>query len=275
MSAPRHRHVLGYLAVALSAGLGAALAASPAAAEPELRVRDNGRMVARWDDGCRVRYDARGRRDSADGGCSDRQVSRSDERVRRELAQGGGSGEMADPTFETQAGRTEATYPNGCRIEYDRNGRRRDSNRACTRAQVSRADRQATRRLGSADGGGGELGDPTFENRNGLTEAVYPNGCRVFYDEVGRRTDSNKRCQPAQVQKADRQLQRIWAREDGRGRSISKPYVVASNNRNLQARFTDGCNVNYTQGGDFTGMSDDCTDAHRRRADRELASILR
>lgn len=272
MSAPRCLSIGALAVLALVVGFGG----SPAtAAEPELRVRDNGRLVVRWDDGCRVRYDPRGRRISVERECSDWQLARSDDMVRRELAEsGGGSGRMADPTFATRNGRTEARYPNGCRIEYDSNGRRRGSDRACTSAQLNRADRQAARRLGSSDGWG-RTGDPTFEKRDGLTEAVFPNGCRVFYDEVGRRTDSNKACTPPQVQKADRELQRIWARDDGRGRAIGRPYVSASDSTTLIAQFPDGCNVFYTRRGAFQSMSNRCTTAHRTRADRDVRDLVR
>ncbi|MEM6745270.1 MAG: hypothetical protein AAF676_16280 [Pseudomonadota bacterium] len=54
----------------LVASLLAATWPPPAAAEPSLVVRDSGRIAVRWDGPCVVRYDAEGRRRSAEPDCS-------------------------------------------------------------------------------------------------------------------------------------------------------------------------------------------------------------
>ncbi|MEM6441609.1 MAG: hypothetical protein AAF763_18170, partial [Pseudomonadota bacterium] len=119
-----------------------------AAAEPSLVVRDSGRIAVRWDGPCVVRYDAEGRRRSAEPDCSQSQRARSDGLVRRHMrtaasgAGGGGRTRAGDPTIERQGDRIAASYPDGCRIDYDREGRRRDANRSCSGAQLQKGDRQ-------------------------------------------------------------------------------------------------------------------------------------
>ncbi|MEM6745269.1 MAG: hypothetical protein AAF676_16275 [Pseudomonadota bacterium] len=236
--------------------------------------RQGDRIAAIYRDGCRIDYDREGRRRDANRSCSGAQLQKGDRQVRAQVAGSGGgggpTGPTADPRFEHRGGGAVASFPNGCRAEYAGDGRRREANRACSQAPLQRADHRAPSFLGLAGSGSGTGGGgPDFLNRNGRAEAVYGDGCRVFYDVDGRRTDSNRLCSPSQVQRADRRIQEIWSRPGGAGRAIGKPLVFTTS-YSAQARFPDGCNVNFDADRRIVGDSGPCSRAHRDRAFQEL-----
>lgn len=167
---------------------------------PTLTRYASGATAVSFPNGCVVAYDRTGRRSGSEG-CRPEQVSRADAMVQREAGSGGGGA----PRIAREAnGAATLRFADGCVVTYNREGRRSGS-RGCTPAQVQRADR-AYQEDAAARGAGGLR---MRRLAGGAAEVTFDDGCVVTYNRRGERTAS-RGCRPAQVERADRHVQRNW-----------------------------------------------------------------
>jgi len=122
---------------------------------PQVVLRSNGEGEVRFRDGCTVTYRRNGDRDRASDSCTRDQRRDADEamaRARREQGHGGGGGDGGWKGFTSaprvtilDTGLGLATYPDGCRVDYDLRGDRTKASRNCSADQVNRADEAMAR----------------------------------------------------------------------------------------------------------------------------------
>jgi hypothetical protein len=120
-------------------------------AAPRVTIVDGGLGHAIYPDGCQINYDLLGERTKASGKCTADQIDRADEamarlRAERRATQGGGtsggaSGGRPPAVTVGSDGFGRVVFRDGCRVDYDRRGRRSGSDSVCTREQLAEADR--------------------------------------------------------------------------------------------------------------------------------------
>jgi hypothetical protein len=112
---------------------------------------------------------------------------------------------QAEPRIHREPnGAARVTFPDGCVVTYNRQGRRSGS-QGCLPSQVERAD-VAIQEAVNDEGGGGLT---MRRLANGSAEVTFDDGCVVTYNREGRRGGS-RGCVPRQVERADAHVQRHW-----------------------------------------------------------------
>ncbi len=267
----------------------AALVAAPAAVQaqhaPRIVPGPNGTADVVFRSDCVVSFDARGRESHHLARCSDEERARARAAIddhRREQRPGGGNEGRPPQINLNPNGSGQVVFRDGCVVQYDRDGDRRELGRGCSDDQVRRADAAMAaqrREQGWGGAGSGAWGTPqvTLE-RNGSGQVVFRDGCKVQYDRDGDRRERSRGCSDEQVRGADAAMaahRREQGLDGGSAGWWGVPQVTLDRDGAGQVRFRNGCVVDYNRRGERKARSRECGDDQARRADAAMAAYRR
>lgn len=197
-------------AVGVPAGQGGS-GGSGGGGAPEFSDVGRAGALATFRNGCTVRFDANGARGATDRSCSARQIARAEGEVGAYLGAREETGSAPRVAGIGRQGAVEVSFANGCRITYDRDGRRDRDSGPCNPGQFRRADEAAAqyrrdngfdRTDDDDDDGGPIFSGPrpnVAEGRDGSLQARYGNGCLVSFEANGRLIGGSRECRKDQI----------------------------------------------------------------------------
>ncbi len=281
------------LPVAVLLALATLFASGDHALAQRVSTQWNGSIEARFDNGCAVHYDSRGRRVGSSSRCSRNQIRDADAAVAAYLDRGqdGGWNEPPPRVVVHGNGAGEVRFRGACTVFYKRNGDRDRADPACNRDQRRLADdamaryrrEQGLDRPAGGSGGGAPRAT-ILETGYGLV--TFGDGCRVHYGLDGRRRDAGRRCTADQIARADEAMRRHreglgYGSGNGRWRpggdagDLRPREISVDRDGRGRVTFRGGCAVTYDRRGRRDSSSRDCTADQIARADREMASYRR
>jgi hypothetical protein len=134
-----------------------------------------------------------------------------------------------------------------------------------------------------ADHGGDRDRPPEIiAGRNGEAEVVFSNNCVVYYNDRGRRTDSQRACRDRQLRQADEAMA-AYRREQGLddrpadhgGGGYGGPEIIFGNAGYSRVEFGNKCIITYDNKGNRQQIRP-ASQAHEvQQADRAIAAYRR
>jgi hypothetical protein len=282
---PARRAAATRLAAVL--GLLTALVAAPAMVQAQSAPRvvpgPNGTADVIFRDDCVVSFDARGRESHHLARCNDVQRERARQAIeayRRAPGPGGANDGRPPQVNLNPNGSGQVVFRDGCVVQYDRDGDRRERGRGCSDEQVRRADAAmaAQRREQGWDGGSaGWWGMPQVTlDRDGSGQVRFRNGCVVEYNRRGERRERGRECGDEQARRADAAMA-AYRREQGLGvggQGSDRDDVVVGPDGNTEVRMGARCTVHYDRDGVRLNVAPACSPDQLKKAD-ELETRFR
>lgn len=276
---PPARRARAIAIAALVAAAGALHAPTQAQSSPRVVAGPGGATQVIFRNGCTVTFDVRGREAGRTGNCSAEHRDRARdayEAYRRDQGWHGGPGWWGTPTVTMQpSGLGQVRFRDGCTVDYNRQGQRRDASRDCRNEQLRRADDAMAdyrREHGWDDvGSGGWWGVPEITvDRNGAGQARFRNGCVVDYNRRGERRDSSRECRDEQLRRADLAMAE-YRREHGFGggggwNPPGKGRIRALPGGGSEVSMGSNCTVRYDAEGVRQSVAPACTPGQLRDA---------
>lgn len=199
----------------------------------------------------------------------------------------------AQSVRRTGGGNLNVEFPGACTVHYDGRGYFRYSDPVCTRQQRYVADqvmRDYVRGNGGPGYGGPDYGRPGYggpdygggfgQGKYRITDMRYDrvrfaDDCRVYFDRLGRQTNSKGGCDNGQRNFASREMAK-WRRQSGYfpggggyypGGSFQELSITPTYDGGLHVRFRDRCDVYYNRYGNRIKADDKCSRYQKQRAD--------
>lgn len=189
----------------------------------------------------------------------------------------------AQSVRRTGGGNLNVEFPGPCTVHYGGRGYFRYSDPVCTRQQRYVADqvmRDYIRGNGGPGYGGPNYGGGFGQGKYQITDMRYDrvrfaDDCRVYFDRLGRQTNSRGGCDNGQRNFASREMAK-WRRQSGYypggggyypGGSFQELSITPTYDGGLHVRFRDKCDVYYNRYGYRIKADDKCSRYQKQRAD--------